>query len=301
MDHIVRCAVREGLDPIKAIQYVTINPASCFRMDHEMGSITPGKCADIVFFDDLQDIRVTRTIIDGDVVSENGHMTVEVGKADFPAFVRDSMHVGESITPESFQIHAPQSAAGTGKVKTRVIEIIPNHVGNHERIMDLETEGGLVEADPDADVMKMCVFERHHATGTKGLGFVKGFGFRKGAMAQTVAHDAHNLLVAGTNDADMALAANTLIQCGGGMCAVSDGQLLALVELPIAGLMSDLPVEDVAAKIEKLSRAWEEMGCEMNPPYMTMALIPLACLPELRLTNRGLVDCRTFQFVDLFV
>ncbi len=146
----------------------------------------------------------------------------------------------------------------------------------------------------------MCVFERHHATGTKGAGFVKGFGFRKGAMAQTVAHDAHNLLVAGTNDEDMALAANTLIECGGGMCAVADGKVLAVVPLPIAGLMSELPVEGVAEQIGELSRAWREMGCAINSPYMTMALIPLACLPELRLTNRGLVDCRTFSFVELF-
>ena len=147
----------------------------------------------------------------------------------------------------------------------------------------------------------MVVFERHHKTGSKGVGFLKGFGFKKGAMAQTVAHDAHNLLVAGTNDEDMALAANTLIECGGGMCAVADGKVLALVPLPIAGLMSEEPVEKVAELVSKLDAAWTEMGCVINSPYMTMAIIPLACLPELRLTNRGLVDCRTFQFVDLFV
>ena len=297
LDHIVRCAIREGLDPIKAIQYVTINPATCFRMDHEMGSITPGKCADIVFFDDLNDIRITRTIIDGSVAAENGRMTAEIGKPDFPACVYDTMHVGHPITPDSFRIAAP---AGRETVKTRVIEIIPNHVGNYERLIDMKIRDGLVEADPGNDILKMAVFERHHETGTAGFGFVKGFGFRKGAMAQTVAHDAHNLLVAGTNDADMALAANTLIECGGGLCAVADGKVLALVPLPIAGLMNDLPVEQMAGLVGKLSDAWAEMGCAINSPYMTMALIPLACLPELRLTNRGLVDCRVFSFADLF-
>ena len=296
-NHIVRCAIREGLDPIKAIQYVTINPATCFRMDHEMGSITPGKCADIVFFDDLNDIRITRTIIDGSVAAENGRMTAEIGKPDFPACVYDTMHVGHPITPDSFRIAAP---AGRETVKTRVIEIIPNHVGNYERLIDMKIRDGLVEADPGNDILKMAVFERHHETGTAGFGFVKGFGFRKGAMAQTVAHDAHNLLVAGTNDADMALAANTLIECGGGLCAVADGKVLALVPLPIAGLMNDLPVEQMAGLVGKLSDAWAEMGCAINSPYMTMALIPLACLPELRLTNRGLVDCRVFSFADLF-
>ena len=297
MDHIVRCAIREGLDPVKAIQYVTINPATCFRMDHEMGSIAPGKCADIVFFDDLNDIRITRTIIDGAVVAENGRMTVGIGKSNFPGLVYDTMHVGRAITPDSFRIAAP---GGKARVKTRVIEIIPNRVGNYERLIDLNVREGSVEADPDADIMKMAVFERHHETGTAGFGFVKGFGFKKGAMAQTVAHDAHNLLVAGTNDADMSLAANTLIECGGGLCAVADGKVLALVPLPIAGLMNDLPVEEMAGLVSRLSDAWREMGCAINSPYMTMALIPLACLPELRLTNRGLVDCRTFRFVDLF-
>ena len=167
-------------------------------------------------------------------------------------------------------------------------------------LIDMKVRDGLVEADPGNDVLKMAVFERHHETGTAGFGFVKGFGFKKGAMAQTVAHDAHNLLVAGTNDADMALAANTLIECGGGLCAAADGKVLALVPLPIAGLMNDLPVEQMAGLVAKLSDAWREMGCAINSPYMTMALIPLACLPELRLTNRGLVDCRTFSFAELF-
>ena len=273
LDHIVRCAVKEGLDPIKAIQYVTINPATCFRMDHEMGSITPGKCADIVFFDDLNDIQITRTIIDGDVVSENGEMTVDIGESNFPDSVYNTMHVGYDITPDSFKIAAPEGAGDS--VKTRVIEIIPNRVGNYERIMDLKVKDGFVEADASQDIMKMAVFERHHETGTKGCGFLKGFGFRKGAMAQTVSHDAHNLLVAGTNDEDMALAANTLVECGGGMCAVADGKVLALVPLPIAGIMSDQPVEEVADLISKLDAAWKEMGCVIN-------------------------SCRTFQFVDLF-
>ena len=299
LDHIVRCAIKEGLDPIKAIQYVTINPATCFRMDHEMGSITPGKCADIVFFDDLNDIQITRTMIDGDVVAENGEMTVDIGQSHLPDSVYDTMHVGYEITPDSFKIAAPEGAGDS--VKTRVIEIIPNRVGNYERIVDMEVKDGFVEADASRDIMKMAVFERHHETGTKGCGFLKGFGFRKGAMAQTVSHDAHNLLVAGTNDEDMALAANTLVKCGGGMCAVADGKVLALVPLPIAGLMNDLPAEEMAAQIAALDAAWKEMGCVINSPYMTMALIPLACLPELRLTNRGLVDCRVFSFADLFV
>ena len=241
-------------------------------------------------------------------MAEEGRMTVDIKKQEFPAFVRNTMHVGEEITAASFSIAAPakwsesgaEKEENSGRIRTRVIEIIPNKVGNYERFLDLPVKNGFVEADPEQDVMKMAVFERHHETGTKGAGFVKGFGFRKGAMAQTVSHDAHNLLVAGTNDEDMALAANTLIACGGGMCAVQDGKVLALVPLPVAGLMSDKPVEEVAEQIRMLDDGWKKMGCSINSPYMTMALIPLACLPEIRLTNRGLVDCRSFSFTELF-
>ena len=246
--------------------------------------------------------RVVANAREGDfdfIITENGKMTVDIQPGTVPEAICHTMHVGETITPETFRVAAPESAGAT--VKTRVIEIIPNRVGSYERFADLPVRNGFAEADPQQDVMKMAVIERHHETGTKGFGFVKGFGFKKGAMAQTVAHDAHNLLVAGTNDEDMALAANTLIACGGGMCAVADGKVLALVPLPIAGLMSDRPVEEVAGLISSLDAAWKEMGCVINSPYMTMAILPLACLPELRLTNRGLVDCRSFRFVDLFV
>ena len=297
MDHIIRQAVREGLDPIKAIQFATINPAACFRMDHELGSITPGKCADIVFFSDLNDIHITRTIIDGKIAAENGKMIAAVGKPVYPSFVYDTMHIGHIITSESFRIEAP---AGTDHVKARVIGIIPNHLENFECLIELDVINGAVEADPDKDIVKAAVFERHHMTGTKGCGFVKGFGLRKGAIAQTVAHDAHNLIVAGTNDEDMALAANTLIECGGGICAVADGEVQALVRLPIAGLMNDLPAELMAEQLKKMKDACKQMGCVIDSPYMTMAYISLACVPELRLTNRGLVDCRTFRFVDTF-
>ena len=150
-------------------------------------------------------------------------------------------------------------------------------------------------------MLKTFVFERHNNTGSHGIGFVKGFNIKCGAMASTVAHDAHNLLVVGTNDEDMALAANTLINCGGGMCAVSGGKVLGCVELPLAGLMNTKSAEEMSENVACLDKAWKEIGCDIVSPFMTMALIPLACLPELRLTNRGLVDCTTFSFSELEV
>ena len=295
LDHIVRRAVGFGIDPVTAIQMVTINCAQCFQMDHELGSITPGKCADIVFSSDLNDFRPFRVMIDGEVVAENGRMLGEFAPYEYPERAMHTMHVGEEITPETFRVPTEK----TDEAEVRVIEIIPARVGDYERHMTLKVKEGLLESDTEQDVLKTFVFERHHATGKHGVGFVKGFNIKCGAMASTVAHDAHNLLVVGTNDEDMALAANTLIASGGGMCAVRNGEILGLVELPLAGLMNPIPAEEMSAKVGALSRAWEEIGCDIVSPFMTMALIPLACLPELRLTDRGLVDCTSFRFVPL--
>lgn len=298
LDYILRRAVEEGIDPVTAIQMVTINTAQCFRMDHELGSITPGKCADIVFLKDLEKFTVTSVLIDGKIVAKDGALTYELPGFKYPDWVTNSMHIRDTITPESFRIEAPK---GKTTVTVRAIEVIPARVGDYERHVKLTVKDGALESDTEQDVLKSFVFERHHNTGTYGVGFVKGFGIKRGAMASTVAHDAHNLLVIGTNDEDMALAANTLIQCGGGMVAVCDGKVLGCAPLPIAGLMNDKPVPEMSEIVAHLEEAWKEIGCQMPSPFMTMALIPLACLPELRLTNRGLVDCTTFQFVPLLV
>lgn len=296
LDHIVRRAVEEGIDVITAIQMVTINCAQCFQMDHDFGSVTPGKCADMVLLNNLEELKVTKVWIDGDLVAQDGKMTVEFAPYTYPEWATHSMHVGETITKDTFKIKASGD-----KVTVRAIEVIPAKVGSVERHITLQAKDGYLESDPAQDVLKTVVFERHHNTGKKGFGFVKGFGINCGAMASTVAHDAHNLLVIGTNDEDMALAANTLIACGGGMVAVQNGEVLGVVPLPIAGLMNDKPLEEMSEMVEKLEGAWAKIGCTMPSPFMTMALIPLACLPELRLTNRGLVDCITFRFVPLEV
>ncbi|RHW63502.1 adenine deaminase [Clostridium botulinum] len=297
LDHIIKRAIEEGIEPLTAIQMVTINCAQCFQMDHELGSITPGKCADIVFIEDLKDVKITKVIIDGNLVAKDGVLTTSIAKYDYPEDAMHSMHIKDKITPDSFNIMAPNKE----KITARVIEIIPERVGTYERHIELKVKDDKVQCDSSKDVLKAVVFERHHETGKAGYSFVKGFGIKRGAMAATVAHDAHNLLVIGTNDEDMALAANTLIECGGGMVAVQDGKVLGLVPLPIAGLMSNKPLEEMAEMVEKLDSAWKEIGCDIVSPFMTMALIPLACLPELRLTNRGLVDCNKFEFVSLFV
>ena len=303
LDHILRRAVQEGVDPVIALQMATINTATCFHMDHELGSIAPGKCADMVLMGSLVDFDVQMTLIDGDVVAEDGRALFEVEGTSYPEWILNTMHLGQEITPETFCIPAIDSDGEplTGPTAlVRVVEAIPGRVSNIERHMAVPVANGQLLCDTGQDVLKAFVFERHHETGTFGYGFTSGYGIH-GALAQTVAHDAHNLLVVGDNDEDMAIAANALVNCGGGAVAVQDGRVLGLVELPVAGLMSTKPLEEVASEVAGLERAWADMGCSMPSPFMTMGLTSLACLPDLRITNRGLVDCNAFKFVPLVV
>ena len=297
LDYIVKRAIEEGIDPVTAIQMVTINVAQCFQLDHEVGSVAPSKCADLVLISDLNAVTVSEVFIDGKLVAKDGKLTCNIPRHEYPDSVKKTVHL-DKMSKENFAIKVDTDKK---KVKVHVIEIIPARVGSYDRHIEMDVTDGEIKADVSRDILKVAVFERHKRTGTVGYGFVKGFGIKGGAMAQTVAHDAHNLLVVGSNDEDMALAANTLIECGGGMVAVKDGKVLGLIPLPIAGLMNDEPLDKMCEYVESVENAWKEMGCSMPSPFMTMALIPLACLPETRLTNRGLVDCRTFNFIDLII
>ena len=297
LDYIVKRAIEEGVDPITAIQMVTINVAQCFQLDHDMGSITPSKCADMVLIDDLQTCKVNEVFIDGELVAKSGKILKAFTPYSYPEKAKKSVRLS-TVKTSDFSIDAKGKK---DNALVHVIEVIPARVGTYDRHLQVPVQDGLLQAKPEDDILKVAVFERHHETGTIGRGFVKGFGIKNGALAQTVAHDAHNLLVVGSNDEDMAIAANALIECGGGLVAVQNGKILGKVPLPIAGLMSDEPLELMSEKVENLEKAWADMGCALPSPFMTMALIPLACLPETRLTNRGLVDCRTFRFEDLII
>ena len=219
-------------------------------------------------------------------------MLKEFAPYTYPESVKNTVHLNH-LSEKDFEIKAE------GDVNVRTIRVGGGKTITEEEIIPMTAVNGNLNADPENDVLKICVFERHHGTGNVGKGFVKGFGIKHGAIAQTVAHDAHNLLVVGTNDSDMALAVNTLIECGGGLVAVKDGKIIGLVELPVAGLMNDISVEEMEEKVKVLENAWKELGCALPSPFMTMSIVSLACLPEVRITDRGLVDCRTFRFLDL--
>jgi len=298
MDHLLRRASEEGMNPIEAIQMITINVATCFRMETEIGSITPGKCADIVFMEDLKDFKVTRTIINGEVVAENGKITFDLDKYIYPENAKNTMKIPSEFTADDFKIKVDTDK---NSLDCHIIQAVEAKVYNYEKIMPMKIIDGEIKTQIEDDVLKACVIERHLNTKKSALGLITGFGIKHGAIASTVAHDAHNLLIVGANDEDMALCANTLKASGGGMVACSDGKILGHVPLPIAGLMSDLPIEEVAGQIANLEKAWEDLGCQMVSPFMTMALLSLACIPTLRLTNRGLVDCTTYKFKDLII
>ncbi|MCL4462351.1 MAG: adenine deaminase [Firmicutes bacterium] len=297
LNHVVLRAIQEGVNPIRAIQMVTINTARYFKIDHELGSIAPGKYADMLLLSDLARVKVEQVFIAGVPVAKEGKLLLKVPARSYPEFVRHSVRLAKPLVEADFLVKAP---ACKGNVITRVMQIEEAHVGTKELLLSVPATNGIVAADPVRDLAKVAVFERHSGCGGGALGFVSGFGFTAGAVASTVAHDSHNLLIVGTNDADMAMAGNILAEHGGGMVAVSAGEVLALVKLPVAGLMSDRPVEEVAAAVSSLAKAWKILGCTLVSPFMTMALLSLPVIPDLRLTNRGLVDVAAFSFVSLF-
>jgi len=299
LDHIVRRAIEEGVNPITAVQMVTINVAQCFELSKDLGSISPGRWADILVISDLTKVKIEKVIINGELVAENGKLTVEIPGGSYPEYMKKTVHLAKKLEAEDFAVFVPASALKQAKV--RVIEIIEAKVGTYHRECILPVGAGRVQADLSQDVIKAAVIERHKATGTIGKGFVKGFRLKEGAVASTVSHDAHNLLIVGTNDTDMALAGNTLAEAGGGLVVVKNGKVIGLLPLPIAGLMCEEPAEIVAEKVASLEKAWRELGCNLVSPFMTTSLLALAVLPELRLTNRGLVDTINFKFVDLLI
>ena len=297
LNHVVLRAIQEGVNPIRAIQMVTINTARYFKVDNELGSIAPGKYADMLLLSDLARVKVEQVFIAGVLVAKEGQMQIKLPARNYPEFVRHSVRLPKPLAEADFLVKAP---ASKGNVVIRVMQIEEAKVGTRELLLTVPVRNGIIAADPKRDLAKVAVFERHSGSGGGALGFVSGFGFTAGAVASTVAHDSHNLLIVGTNDSDMAMAGNILAEHGGGMVAVLGGRVLALVKLPVAGLMSDRPVEEVAAAVSSLAKAWKILGCTLVSPFMTMALLSLPVIPELRLTNRGLVDVAAFSFVSLF-
>lgn len=296
LNHVVRRAIEEGVNPVTAIQMVTINVASYFKMEQDLGSITPGKCADILLLDDLQKVEPSTVITDGQVVYDNGKLTVDFPDFVYPEHIRNSMNVKRELTAEDFKL---VSRSNQDKTKVSVINIIENSARTEKMTAMLGVEQGIIQPDAEKDIIRLACIERHRGTGQISLGFTHGFQLKAGAVASTVAHDSHNLIVMGINEQDMAFAANELVKMGGGMIVVENGKVLAQVPMTIAGLMSDKSLLEVVKEVAELEKAWKQIGCPLNAPFMTFSLIALPVIPEIRISNRGLVDVTQFKLIEV--
>lgn len=298
VDHVVRRAIQEGVDPIQAIQMATINVAEHYECARNLGSIAPARLADMLILDKLSTINIRTVIADGRVVSQEGKLTASIAPPKFPEFTRKSILLKALPTIEDLTVRTKTTKR---TVKVRAIGIIPASAYTDNLEAEAPSKDGKVFSNVDEDVLKIAVFERHKASGNKAVGFVKGFGIKDGAVASTVAHDCHNLVVAGTSDQDMIIAVKELVASGGGMIVIRKGKILAHVALPIAGLMSDKPVDAVAREVERLREAWVMLGCTLPSPYMNLALTTLSVIPELRITDKGLLDAVNFKFVNSII
>jgi len=290
IDYMIRTAVKMGVDPVTAIQIATINTAEYFKLGN-IGALAPGYQADLVVFDTPSDFKVLRVIKRGQTVAENGHLVVPLQAT--------SVHLRSSINVAG--LDAKDLSIKAEGTEIRVIEVVPDQIVTKERIENAVVRNGLAVADPDRDLLKIAVIERHLASGNMGLGFVKGFGLKKGAIGSSVAHDSHNIVVVGANDRDMMCAIEEIIKMRGGLVAVVDGKVLSALTLEIGGLMSSEPFERVEHRMRELASAAREMGCRLERPFMTLSFMALSVIPELKLTDRGLVNVDQFSIVPLFV
>ena len=298
MNRVVRHAIDCGCDPLVALQMATINTATHFGLERELGSIAPGRRADMILTDDLRTLPINRVIARGQTVARDGAALVDFPHGDWPDHARNSVNMGADKRPQDFIVAAPE---GANRVKAKVIGVVENQAPTRALTAELPVQDGAVQGDAGQDVCQIALVERHRATGGVTNGFVSGFGYRGDmAIASTVAHDSHHMIVVGTSRADMALAANRLAEVGGGVTVWKDGRELALVELPIAGLMSDAPAQTVAARADAMVAAMAECGCTLNNAYMQHSLLALVVIPELRISDLGLVDVTTFKVTDIF-
>ncbi|MCP4359352.1 MAG: adenine deaminase [Chloroflexi bacterium] len=299
MNRVVRHAIAQGLPPVQAIQMATLNTAVHFGVEKDIGSITPGRYADIILSRDLVELPVEIVIVAGEIVAKNGRLTIDLPPYPYPDFAKDTVHLGKQLTAADFQVAAPHNYK---PAKVRTIVVVENQAPTRAEERVLPVENGRVQIDTRLDVAHIALVERHRGTGGVVNGFVAGFGFNsRCAIAGTVAHDSHHMIVVGTSNSNMALAANRLGEVGGGVVVYKDEAEIALVELPIAGLMSNERAEVVADKAARMVQAFKECGCHLNNAYMQFSLLALVVIPELRISDLGLVDVTKFEVVSLFV
>lgn len=296
MDRVVRHAISQGVPAVTALQMATINTAEHFGLSRDLGQIAPGRYADILIVSNLAILKTDMVMARGQIIAENGQVLAPQPKPERPTWVTDSVHLLREVTAEDFHLAAPED----GEVRVNVIGVIENQAPTRHLRLTMTAKKGEIRPDLEQDVAKLAVLDRHHRSGRTQVGLVKGFGFNHPcAVASTVGHDCHQMMVVGTDESNMALAANILAKCGGGQVVVKNGKVQGLVELPIAGLMSDQSAEIVMGKVASVLNGFKLCGCNLNNPNMQLSLLGLVVIPELRLSDLGLVDTVDFKFIPV--
>ena len=287
IDAVVRKAIRRGLDPVRAIQMATINTAGYFRLDR-LGAIAPGYFANLIVLNDLSDLPIN-------MVFYRGRLVARDGKPLFPLPQPVDSGITNTVNIKPFNIEALRLAAS--EETNLVIEVVPSQIITRQKLEKIKVAEGVIVPDTDRDILKLVVVERHKATGNIGLGLVSGFGLKKGALASSIAHDSHNVIAVGTSDQDIFTAVKEIERLQGGLVVSAGGKVLASLSLPIAGLLSSEPLEIVAGKLERLEQLAKDLGTTLPSPFATLSFLALPVIPELRLTDLGLVDVNEFKLI----
>jgi adenine deaminase len=291
IDQMIRKAVGLGLEPVTAVRMATLNPALHFGLRGK-GAIAPGYDADLVVIDSFDRLTVEMVFKKGRLVARGGRVRVPVRHIDHPS-TKNTVHI-----PEFDVSRVRLKARG---VRARVIELIPHQIETRQAVLPIRARAGFVISDRSRDILKLLVVERHRSSGNIGFGLVKGFGLSSGALASTIAHDSHNIIAVGVDDADIHKAVVEIGRMHGGMVVVDRGKVLARLPLPVAGLMSEKSAHAVAKKIDEVRQAAQRLGARIEEPFSALSFLALPVIPDLKLTDRGLVDVNRFTFVDLFV
>ncbi len=287
IDAVVRKAIGRGLDPVRAIQMATINTAEYFRLDR-LGAVAPGYLANLIVLDDLPNLQIS-------MVFYRGRLVAREGKPLFSLPQTSDSGITNTVNIKPFTIEALRLTA-SGETQP-VIEVVPGQIITRKKSGKVKAVDGAIVPDTGRDILKLVVVERHKATGNIGLGLVAGFGLKKGVLASSIAHDSHNIIAVGTNDEDIFTAIKEIERLQGGLVAAAGGEVVASLGLPIAGLLSDEPLETVAGKLEKLEQVAKGLGATLASPFATLSFLALPVIPELRLTDLGLVDVNKFKLI----
>ncbi len=294
-DYKVRRTIETGVDPVKAIQMVTLNPAESLKVDDKYGSIAPGKCADIVFLTDLENCTVDGVISNGEYVVENGKTLYGYKKPEYSDVMLNTVKLSKNITADDLVIKVDASAA---KATVRVIGAKPTSLLTDALEAELDVKNGVVLPDTSKDILRIACIERYGKGGSIGKSFITGFGISKGAIATSVGHDHHNITVVGSDAEDMAVAVNRIHELGGGIIIAEDGKIKYELPLPICGLLTDMSGEESALILDNMQKDLHAKGCVMGSPYMTLAFITLIYIPFYGITDKGLVDVINGKVID---